>query len=284
MPLTCQLPKRKHASLQPLVRLLTPAILPITTDSPFVPPLINVLLAVPSLASSIPITAVPYLSTHLALFSALLPAAAANPALLVQNGLASELGRTHFLANLATFGINGGLLARNGRQGMTDWMKVVGTVIGTLGEGWGQWVERAGVTGAAGAHTRALARAAETIDSDDETGDGRKVHRPVLPASVSTKLLLLTSSDQLATLATFVLNSTSPGLLGDFADFVLGILKAFRGSTRWEATLDAVLQGKRGRASVKQMWREGVRGKWDSSRKGWDNWQQSELGLVVYGN
>ncbi|KAL1411472.1 ubiquitin-protein ligase (E3) [Vanrija albida] len=269
------LPKKKHASLQPLVRLLTPAILPVTTDSPLVPPLVNVLLAVPSLASSIPIASVPYLTTHLALFSALLPAAAATPAILTQNGLSSELGRTHFLANLATFGITGGLLARNGTQGMKDWMKVVGTVIGTLAEGWGQWVERASATGTNGAKTRALARAAEAIDSDDETSDSRKVQRPPLAANVSTKLLLLTSTDQLSTVASFVLNSSAAGVLGDFADFALGILKAFRGSTRWEGTLDALLEGKRGRASVKQLWREGVRGKWSSSRKAWDNWQEN---------
>jgi len=245
---------------------------PLTPTSPFLPPLLNTLLAVPSLPSSIPLQSLTHLSATLPLFNILLPTAAEHPELLSQARLADELGRIYFLANLATFGITGGMLQRNGARGTDVWIRVVGLMLGSLSQGWGRWAE--------GKPTPAEAAitAADSDDSDAEATAAPK--RQPLPSSVSSKLLLLTSNAHMSTLAGFVVNTTDSALLSSFSSFAVGILQAFRGSSRWEATLDAIMDGKRGRALFKLLWREGVRGKWASTSSAWETLSTSELHIL----
>ena len=99
------------------------------------------MLAVRALPTSLPIPALTNLSGKLPIFTILLPLAASNPDILSSGRLASELGKTYFLANLATFGITGGLLARHGAEGIADWIKVIGGTISGIQEGWARWVD-----------------------------------------------------------------------------------------------------------------------------------------------
>ncbi|GMK53858.1 hypothetical protein CspeluHIS016_0104440 [Cutaneotrichosporon spelunceum] len=254
--------KRRHALLLPVIRLVTaPSILvPLTPASPLVAPLIHTFLAVPALPSSIPLPSLTHLSATLPLFTVLLPTAAANPSLLSQGRLVGELERTYFLANLATFGITGGMLARSGTPGMDAWMAVLGTLLPTLGDGWGMWAERS-VSGGASA--------VPLIDNDDSEEEAIVSSAPVrarLPPGVAKPLALLASPQHVGTLASHAITA---GSLSHFSEFALSILGAFRGSPKWEGTLDALLDGSRGRALVKLLWREGVRGKWSNKADQW---------------
>lgn len=272
--------RRRHPLLQPVIRLLTApfALVPLAPDSPLVPPLVHTFLAVPALASSIPLPSLTHLSSSLPLFAVVLPAAAARPELLAQGRLKDELGRTYFLANLGTFGITGGMLARSGAAGMRAWMIVVANVLSTLGEGWGVWAERS--ISSAGAVAAAAAMDVE-VDSDSEDIVPQAPTRANLPPNVAKPLAQLASPQHVAVLAS---HATSLGSLPDFSAFALSVLVAFRGSPKWEGTLDALLEANRGRALVKLLWREGVRGKWTNSADQWTTFSQSKLSLVAKAN
>ncbi|KAL7420037.1 ubiquitin-protein ligase (E3) [Cryptotrichosporon argae] len=272
-------PKKKHPLLQPVVRLLTAplCLVPLEQGAPLAPPLLNALLTVPSLLSVIPIQSVTHLSQTLPLFSLLLPTAAADPAVFSHARLGTEQGKTYFLANLAVFGITGGLLARYGAAGAASWMAVVGTVFGALDEGWGRWAEG-------------------TVDDNDDDGDvvmgdtsddddapaapqptQRRQHaRPPLPSALAPKLALFASPAHITALSTIcAAPSAGAGALGRLAAFVSNILHAFRGTAKWEAVLDATLNMKQ--ALAKRLWREEVRGRWgaSSSRETWDTFMDN---------
>jgi ubiquitin-protein ligase E3 C len=208
-----------------------------------------------------------HLSQKLPLFTTLLPAAAANPTLLTQEKLSTELGRTYFLANITTFGITGGMLARYGAQGANTWVQVIATLLGGVKEGWGKWAE--GVVEPDSESEDEKMDVDSDSDSEAEPSKiiitkRRRVRRTPLPKNVSSKLLLLGSSSHISTLADLLVSSA--GGLSEFADFTLGLLTAFKGSPRWEAILDGLLEGKRGVALTRRMWREGVRGRWGTTR------------------
>lgn len=268
-----RLPKKKHPLSTPIVSVIMApiAIAPPAQDSPLVASLLQDLMTLPSLPFSLPLPALTTLSRSLPLFQVLLPAAAADPALLDAGGLSTELAKTHFLSNLATFGITGGMLQRQGAQGMRDWIAVVGTMFSTLGEGWGRWVATSG--------SEVEPMVVDDSDSDDEDENGKRVARkPVrepLPSNVAARLYSFASPAHLGTLVAAAMQGDSKTLV-DFSFFVLGLLNAFRGSARWEATLDAVMEGKRGARMTKLLWREGVRGKWGSGRKDWETFSSSE--------
>lgn len=270
-----RLPKKKHPLSTPMVSVIMAplAIAPLDSDSPFIAPLLQDLMTLPSLPFSLPLPALTTLTRTLPLFQLLLPAAAANPALLDGGGLSTEIGKTHFLSNLATFGITGGMLQRQGAQGMRDWVAVVGTMFSTLGEGWGRWVATSG-------SDVPEPMMVDDSDSDDEEDNGKRVvrrpKREPLPANVAARLHSFASPAHLGTLVNAAMTASADSkLLVDFSFFVLGLLNAFRGSARWEATLDAVMEGRRGARMTKMLWREGVRGKWGSGRKDWETFSSS---------
>lgn len=207
------------------------------------------------------------------------------------------MGKTYFLANLATFGITGGKLSRYGANGAVLWMKVVGTVLKGVGEGWGRWVE--------GIEEAPLEdRSTPQPHSEDEDHDGdvsmpltqsssmvvqsssrsRRTgsRRPPIAQNVASKVTLLTSPAHMATMALMITspNSKSPtSLVIDFALFALGLLNAFRGTSRWEVILDGLLEGDKGWPLTKRLWREGVRSRWQGSeeREVWEHFAESEF-------
>ncbi|WWC68012.1 uncharacterized protein I206_101931 [Kwoniella pini CBS 10737] len=267
------LPKKKHPTLIPLTRLLTApfALLPISTESALIPPLINHLLAIPSLPSSLPIPALTHLSVNLNLFTILLPFASRYSNVLNEGRLNTENGKTYFLGNLATFGITGGMLAKFGVEGISHWMNVIGKVLSGVEEGWGKWVDGLNDDG-----DELMPVMAESDDDDDNDGptslvptrQAVKPRRQILPANISTKLIILATPQHLSTLSSQIISPSSkapPTMVSDFATFCVGLLSAFRGSPKWEGILDALLEGDRGKGLTKRIWRESVRGKWPNS-------------------
>ncbi|WWC86828.1 uncharacterized protein L201_001707 [Kwoniella dendrophila CBS 6074] len=295
------LPKKKHSTLVPLSRLLTAplSLCSPSLDSSLLPPLINHLLAIPSLPASLPIPALTHLSTNLNLFTLLLPYASQNTDILNEGRLSSEMGKACFLANLATFGITGGMLSRFGVEGASVWMSVIGKVLSGVGEGWGKWVD--------GLLEEEDEPIPLMIDSDDEDDDeiqdgpssnqvipsrhSKQPRRELLPKSISSKLVILATPQHLSSLSSHVITPSGKSpktLLSDFAMFCVGLLSAFRGSPKWEGVLDALLIGDRGRGLTKRIWREGVRGKWMDSaeRESWDTFNDNlaspSLVLLTY--
>ncbi|WVQ83300.1 hypothetical protein IAT38_005439 [Cryptococcus sp. DSM 104549] len=273
-------PKKKHPLLEPIVRLLTaPFVMSSDVDvTTLIPPLVHHLLAIPSLPSSLPLPALTHLSQNLHLFTRLLPYASEHSYILFEHKLSTELGKTCFLANLTTFGISGQMLARAGVQGAAVWMSVVGTVLSGMNEGWGRWVE-----GHVEEDEDVIMAAMEDSDDDDDDAQAALVpskkaarpRRPTLAPSLRNKLVILSTPAHINALSQHVLNwsSSSPkSLMRDFAVFCLGLLSAFRGSPKWEVALDALVDGQKGRALMKAIWRDGVRGKWENSedRSAWD--------------
>ena len=333
-----QTPKKKNPSLLPLTRLvLAPLTLWLSTSSSqgaatsptgsshaspvaILDPLLSHLLTIPSLPSSIPIPALTYLSDKLNLFTVLLPYAASHPGVFSSehgraegkstsasptrgpSPLAGEYGKTYFLANLATFGITGQLLARASVQGKKSWMAVLSHVLGGLEEGWGRWVE--GIV-----DEDQTFPAGPAADSDDEEEDAAthppvavdrgagevtsisaptparsrpRQTRPLLPPKISSKLLLIPSAAHIAVLVETI---TSPSAKAGTADLlaltgmVADLLRVFRGTPKWELILDALLQGRAGKQLFKRIWRECVRGRWaESASQGtWERFSTSEL-------
>jgi ubiquitin-protein ligase E3 C len=209
---------------------------------------------------------------------------------LQEGKLRHELNKTYFLANLATFGITGSMLARYGAQGAGVWVKVVGVVLSHVGEGWGRWAE--GVVEVEDEDVRmvddpsdedeptAAPTASCVIQSVSPPSKPKRQIRLPLPKNVGPKLLLLASPAHLSTLASFLTSPTSKAptsLLVDFAQFVLALLAAFRGSPRWEGILDGLIAGSKGRALGRRLWREGVKGRLRNSgeKSGWEHFNES---------
>ena len=281
-----QLPKKKHPHLLPIIRLLTApfSFAPPSTTASLVPSLIQQLLTFPSLPSVLPLPALTHLSTHLPLFTLLLPTAASQPDILSEGALSKELAKTSFLANLATFGIAGGMLQRYGISGASTWITVVGTVIGLVEDGWGRWVEG----------MMDLEEEDEPIQQGDQRDEDAKVPpkrtrstvRLPLAANYRPKLLSLASPSHLDTLSSILTSPTSKAstaLLTQFSSFVLGLLHAFRGTSGWEGILDALMEGQKGPALTRRLWREGVRGRWRNTgeRMEWDTFSESESSLIL---
>ncbi|OCF32551.1 ubiquitin-protein ligase E3 C [Kwoniella heveanensis BCC8398] len=278
-------PKQKHPSLTPVARLLTApfSLVPSTPESLLIPPLINHLLAVPSLPASLPLPALTHLSSHLSLFPLLLLYASSNPAVLTAGKMETELGRTYFLANLATFGITGQMLARAGVAGASTWMGVVGFVLNSVDEGWGRWVD--GIIDDDDDDVVPIRPAdsdddADPDDAEVKVGDStlvaiptpakqtKRPRRAPLPPAIRSKLHLFASPVHISTLASHLSSYSSKAprsLMTDFAVFCVGLLTAFKGSPKYEGVLDALSEGDKGRGLVKRIWREGVRGRWSDS-------------------
>lgn len=283
-----QLPKKKHPHLLPITRLL---MAPFDMDPSSIPafqqPLLTYLLALPALPQSLPIPALTHLSQRLPLFSHLLPAAAADPDLLYQDELSTELGRTYFLANITTFAITGGMLARNGVEGAKTWVKVIATLLDGVEEGWGRWAE-----GIVDVDEPMDTVSQDGSDEEEEestavavqvpTNKRKRQTRAPLPKNIASRLLDLGSNVHISTLADLLVSPTvgsSVTTLVDFASFTLSLLLAFKGTPRWENILDGLLEGRKGIALTRRLWREGVRGIWstDKDRAGWLSFQRREF-------
>lgn len=292
-----QLPRKKHPHIASVIRLILAPLSLVPLESAFdlLPPLTNELLALPALPSCLPLPSVTHLSRALPLFDALLPLAAQQPEIIASGRMTSETGKTFFLANLVTLGITGGMLERFGPQGLRTWTTVVGQVLAGVGEGWGRWAE--GELDDEDEEPSSSIRQAQGHDSDSDVdmdspvesrmpaavrppGNLRRPHRrALLPANISSKVLLLASPAHLSPLIDQAVQRTTAAGLVDFAVFILGLLSAFRGSTRYEAVLDALLGGgPRTTALVKRLWRECVRVSWRDSQDQatWDRFSASE--------
>jgi ubiquitin-protein ligase E3 C len=229
------------------------------------------------------------------LFTILIPAAADKEILLTQDNLSKESGKTYFLANIATFGITGGMLARYGTKESIAWIKVVSTLLKGVEDGWGKWAE--GIP----EEDEDEPMVSAEVDSDDEDeplpqpktiasffpsanipppSRPKRRRRTPLPANVTSKLVLLTSSNHLSTLVAKLIattNKSPTSLLVEYAVFADVLLRTFRGSARWEAILEALMAGANGRGLIRRLWREGVRGKWSSdSKQNWETFSQSK--------
>jgi ubiquitin-protein ligase E3 C len=199
-----------------------------------------------------------------------LPYAAANPTILDHDQLRGVDGKTYCLANLATFGITGQMLARAGVAGSVAWTTVIAHLLAGVDEGWGRWIE-----GIVDEDDEPMEP--PVMDSDDEEDEVRpagpstrrpKQLRAPLPSNISSKLRLLASQAHLQPLLVMV---TSPSAKAPTSALVAvcelsaQLLRAFRGTAKWELVLDSLLAGTAGRQLVKRIWREGIRGRWSAS-------------------
>ena len=171
------------------------------------------------------------------------------------------------------------MLARNGVQGAKTWVKVVATLLSGVEEGWGRWAE--GIVD----EDEPMVSQDESDDEDDApvpapVNKRKRQTRAPLPTNIASRLLDLGSTSHISTLADLLVSPTADSsvtTLVDFSSFTLGLLAAFKGTPRWENILDGLLEGRKGLALTRRLWREGVRGKWSTDRDhgGWHSFNTS---------
>ncbi|KGB75097.1 ubiquitin-protein ligase E3 C [Cryptococcus deuterogattii 99/473] len=282
--ISASLPKKKHPSISPIIRLLASPLSAASPSqlAPILTPIVNQLLAIPNLPSSLPLQALTYLSANFHIFDILIPFASQNYQILTEGRLSDELGKTYFLSNLVTFGISGQLLSRSGIHGVAAWMSVVGNILSQMQDGWGKWIE--GMT-----QDEDVIMEPIMEGSDDEIPDdtvvmpSRKPSRPrrlPLPQAICSKLVLLSTPSHISVLTQYIISpprGAPATLLTDFSSFFLGMLTAYRGSPKWEAVIDSLVDGKKGLALMKSIWRDGVRGKWEGTedRSAWEQFSDN---------
>jgi ubiquitin-protein ligase E3 C len=247
-------------------------------ESAMLPPLINTLLALPQLPSSLPITSLTHLTKSLPIISKLLPYAAANPAVLRQNSLATELGKTHLLANLGFMVIQTGAIQQQDMKSVVAWVNVLTQLLEGVDDQWGLWLENKGVWGkntSAAVQTAAVVDSMERNDLDSERNDQittrkRNIQdRGSVPPGIVNRVLSIVGTDHLNFLTSSYIRQ--PAMTQPYIRYMLALLTKFRGSVRFDGIME-VLGGQSGTRLVRDLWRNQVRGKWPSaaSKQTWD--------------
>lgn len=258
---------------------------PITAfpDRPFVeiavlPTLVNCLLAFPQLPSSLPIPSLTHVTKSLPILSKLLPYAATHPAILYENRLATEIGKTHLLANLGFMVVQTGAIKNQSWRSIVAWMDVLTVLLDAVDEQWGLWLEAKGVWGERAEAIFEVADVVESMEGNDLdlekggrlTSRQRKIQaRGSVPPAVVNRVLALVGTDHLNFLTTAYMRQ--PAMSQPYIRYILALLTKFRGSVRFDTIME-VLGGQNGIRLVRDLWRNQVRGKWPSnqSKQTWD--------------
>jgi len=211
-----------------------------------------------------------------------------NHRVLESGGLKTEMGKTDCMANLATIVVRTGLISKKASHDVAGWMKLLTFILEGVEDSWGLWIERQGIWAeleAGSGRDIHMTGPEEKIDmesSSDEEEDrelagGRKRLREgqivaqnksrargrVDPAT-TTKLLPLFSAQHLDILAAKSVGDQ--GAAEAFTKLVTIMLRAFRGSPRWEGILDGILQSENGIQLQRQLWLV-VRSSWTGCTK-----------------
>ncbi|KAJ9092862.1 hypothetical protein QFC19_008586 [Naganishia cerealis] len=272
--------RKKSAATPIIIRLLTR---PLSLDHPasesaVLPPLINTLLAFPQLPSSLPIPSLTHLIKSLPIITKLLPYAAAHPAVLKQNRLATEIGKTHLLANLGFFIIQTGAIQQQNTKSVVTWVNVVTQLLEEVDDQWGLWLESKGVWGKSAAAALQSAAVVESMEGNDLDAekDTRVINRKrtiqdrgSVPQGIVNRVLSIVGTDHLNFLTLTYIRQ--PAMTQPYIRYMLALLTKFRGSVRFDSIME-VLGGQTGIRLVRDLWRNQVRGKWPSasSKQTWD--------------
>lgn len=242
------------------------------------PAFLNDLLSRPNLMSSLPLSNLGVLMGGLQLWDKLIPltTGAVGQSILDSGRLKTEMGKTDLLANLATIVVRTGMIDKKPVQDVAGWMNLLTSVLEGVEDGWGLWIERQGIWAVPVARVGSdsvMAGPGEGIDTvmdsdgeeDEELAGGRRRLREgqlvaenrsrargrVEPA-ITTKLLHLFSPQHLNLLAAKSINdrAATEALTG----LVTTMLRAFRGSPRWEGILEGILQSEHGIQLQRQLW------------------------------
>ncbi|KAJ9122361.1 hypothetical protein QFC22_001783 [Naganishia vaughanmartiniae] len=276
-------PSKKKSAATPIIMRLLPRPLSLFPDhdiveSAVLPPFINTLLAIPQLPSSLPIPSLTHLTKSLPIISKLLPYAAANPAVLMQNSLATEMGKTHLLANLGFMVVQTGIIQQQDTKSVVAWVNVLTRLLEGVDDQWGLWLENKGVWGrsvSAAVQTAAIVESMEGNDLDIErdnriTNRKRNIQdRGSAPPGIVNRVLSIVGPDHLNFLTTTYIRQ--PAMTQPYIRYMLALLTKFRGSVRFDGIME-VLGGQSGTRLVRDLWRNQVRGKWPSaaSKQAWD--------------
>lgn len=247
-------------------------------EAAVLPPLINTLLAIPQLPSSLPISSLTHLTKSLPIISKLLPYAAANPAVLTQNSLATEMGKTHLLANLGFMVIQTGMIQQQDTKSLVAWLHVLTQLLEGVDNEWGLWLECKGVWGknaSAAVQTAAVVESMEGNELEGEkdsrvTSRKRNIQdRGSVPPGIVNRVLSIVGTDHLNFLTSTYIRQ--PSMTQPYTRYMLALLTKFRGSVRFDGIME-VLGGPSGTRLVRDLWRNQVRGKWPSaaSKQTWD--------------
>lgn len=251
----------------------------IVIETALYPTLVNRLLPFPQLPSSLPISSLTHLTKTLPIIAKLLPYASSHPDILSQNALATELGKTHLLANLGFMVVQTGAIKAQSWKSVVAWVTVITTLLTAVDDEWGLWLESKGVWGERA--QQAAIEAADVVDSMegndiDLENDSRMTIRQRriqargnVPVAVVNRALALVGTDHLTFLtATYI---RQPAMSQPYIRYMLALLTKFRGSVRYDTIME-VLGGQHGTRLVRDLWRNQVRGKWPSvgSRQTWE--------------
>lgn len=247
-------------------------------ETAVLPTLLNCLLAFPQLPSSLPVPSLAQLTKSLPIMSKLLPYAAAHPIILEENQLATEIGKTHLLANLGFMIVQTGAIKNQDWKSIVAWVNVLTFLLDGVDDQWGLWLEAKGVWGERAEAVFEVADVVESMEGNDldlekdsrMTSRQRKVQaRGSVPAAVVNRVLALVGTDHLNFLTTTYIRQ--PAMSQPYIRYMLALLTKFRGSVRFDTIME-VLGGQNGIRLVRDLWRNQVRGKWPSgqSKQTWD--------------
>lgn len=250
------LPPDQHPTLPALYQTIYPAYL-------------NTLLAVPNLMALLPLPSLMVLLRGIHFWDKLVPLAISRPKVLSTGDLATEMGKTHLLANISFMVVRSGMLQGRDARSCSHWTTLIKRVMDGLEEGWGIWVENQGkVSNISTAQLRGqegLDRISDSAeDSEDDTrqpkvisrdrikGKARRVDRGTIEPNIRDRLMYLFSPQHLNVLASKVV--ASDDYINPFTGLVTTMLRAFKGSPTWEAILDGILEGPDATKLQRQLW------------------------------
>ena len=168
------------------------------------------------------------------------------------------------------------MLARSKLSGVSDWIHVISSVIGSLSPQWGPWV-----TGQW--EPDEDVRMKDSFEDSDEEEEAivaarQTVTRAPLPTVLQNRIFQLAAPTHLELLISTVTSASAPpSAISAFSTLAMVLLRAFKATAKADTVLSVIFAGSRGKSLQKLLWRS-VRPHWPTGEGSrlWATFQESK--------